>query len=90
MSRIWTIARQTIAEGVRMKIAIVFLILLALVVVGLPFSIEGDATVPGAIQSFMSYGISATGLLLGMLTIFMSRSARLAALSRSASMPMVM
>jgi len=57
-----------------MKIALVFLVLLALVVLGLPFSIQRDSSVSDAVQSFMSYAFSATALLLGMLTIFMSRS----------------
>jgi hypothetical protein len=63
-----------IAEGVRMKIALVFLALLGLVVLGLPFSISGDASLTGAVQSFMAYGLTATGFLLALLTIFLSRS----------------
>ena len=70
----WAVARQMIAEGIRMKIALVFLILIGMVVLALPFSIEGDASLTGAVQSFMSYAFSATGVLLGMLTVFMSRS----------------
>ena len=74
MSKLWAIARQTIAEGIRMKLALVFLVLIGLIVVGLPFSIAGDASLTGAVQSFMSYGLNATGVLLAMLTVFMSRS----------------
>ena len=74
MSTIWAVARQMIAEGIRMKIALVFLLLIGMVVLGLPFSISGDSSLTGAVQSFMSYGLTATGVLLGMLTIFMSRS----------------
>lgn len=72
--QVWAVARQMIAEGMRMKIALVFLVLIALVVLGLPFSITGDSSLTGAVQSFLSYGLSASGVLLGMLTIFMSRS----------------
>lgn len=74
MSTIWAVARQMIAEGIRMKIALIFLVLIGMVVLGLPFSIKGDSSLTGAAQSFMSYGLNATGILLGMLTIFMSRS----------------
>ncbi len=74
MGRIWAVARHMIAEGVRMKIAIVFLVLIAMVVVGLPFSVSGDSSLTGAVQSFLSYALAATSVLLGMLTIFMSRS----------------
>ena len=72
--QIWAVARQMIAEGIRMKIALIFLLLIGMVVLGLPFSIAGDASLTGGVQSFMSYGFAATGVLLGMLTIFMSRS----------------
>ena len=74
MSNVWTVARQMIAEGIRMKVAVVFLLLIGAVVLGLPFSIEGDNSVSGAVQSFMSYAFTATAVLLGMLAIFLSRS----------------
>ena len=74
MSRIWAVARHMIAEGIRMKIALVFLLLIGAVVLGLPFSVAGDSSLTEAVQSFMSYGLSATGFLLGLLTVFMSRS----------------
>lgn len=74
MSVFWAIARHTMAEGIRMKLALVFLALIGLVLLGLPFSISGDSSLTGAVQSFMTYAFSATGLLLGLLTIFMSRS----------------
>ena len=74
MSRIWAVARHTISESLRMKIALVFLLLLAMVVLGLPFSIQGDNSLTGRVQSFLSYGLSATSALLGILTVFMSRT----------------
>lgn len=74
MSRIWAVARQMIAEGIRMKIALVFLLLIGALILGLPFSDSADSSLTHAVQRFMSYGLSATGFLLGMLTIFMSRS----------------
>jgi len=74
MNGIWTVARHMIAEGVRMKIALVFLALLGMAVIGLPFSISGDSSLTGAVQSFLSYGFAATGVLLGTLTILLSRS----------------
>lgn len=74
MSRTWAVARQMIAEGIRMKIALVFLVLLGSIVLGLPGTVKGDSTLTGAVQSFLSYSLTATGVLLGMLTVFMSRS----------------
>jgi hypothetical protein len=70
----WAIARHMIAESVRMKISLVFLVLLAVAVLGLPFAVEGDASLTGAVQSFLSYGLRATGFLLALLTIFLSRT----------------
>lgn len=63
-----------IAEGIRMKIALVFLLLLGMVVLGLPFAITGDSSLSGAVQSFMSFSFTATAVLLSILTIFLSRS----------------
>lgn len=57
-----------------MKMAVVFLLILAIVVLGLPFSIRGDSSLSGAVQSFMMYALSATAVLLALLTIFMSRT----------------
>ncbi len=74
MGQIWAVARQMIAEGVRMRIALVFIALLGLIVLGLPFSVEGDSSVAGRVQNFMSFGLTGTSLLLGLLTILLSRS----------------
>ncbi len=57
-----------------MKIVLVFVFILLLIVVGLPFTIKGDGSLTGAVQSFMTYSLSAAGFLLGILTIFLSRS----------------
>ncbi len=74
MTLVWAVARQMVAEGVRMRIALVFFGLVALLLLGLPFSIEGDSSLTGAVQSFLSYSLTGTGVLLGILTIFLSRS----------------
>lgn len=74
MSRAFAVAAQLIAEGIRMKLALVFLALLGLIVLGLPFSITGDNSLTGAVQSFMTYALTATGFLLSLLTIFLCRS----------------
>lgn len=74
MNVTWAVARQMMAECIRMKIALVFLVLLAMLVVGLPFSIEEESPVTDAVQAFLSYSLSGTGALLGILTIFLSRS----------------
>ena len=74
MNPCWAVARQTVAESLRMRIAWVFLVLIGLIVFVLPFSITGDSSLTGAVQSFLQYGLSGTAILLSVLTIFMSRT----------------
>lgn len=73
-TRVGAIALHTVSEGLRMRIALVFLALMGLCVLGLPFTIRGDSSLTGAVQSYMSYSFSAVGFLLGILTIFQARS----------------
>jgi hypothetical protein len=74
MGNVWTVARQTIAEGVRMKIAVFFVVVLGVLVLGLPFAAKGDNSVSGAVQSFLAYSITAVTFLLSCLTIFLAKS----------------
>jgi len=70
--RAWAVARHMIAEGIRMKIAVVFMVALAALMVVLPFVCSGDGTLSGRVQAFLAYSLGATGFLLSMLTIFLS------------------
>ena len=74
MGNVGTVARHTIAESIRMKIAVFFVVLLAVLVLGLPFASKGDDSVSGAVQSFLAYSIAALSFLLSCLTIFLSKS----------------
>ena len=74
MGNIWTVAKQTIAESIRMKIAVFFVVLLGILVLGLPFASQGDGSISGAVQSFLSYSMAATSFLLACLTIFLAKS----------------
>ncbi len=76
MSRIWAVARHMIAEGIRMKIALVFIAIIALLLFTLPFMVAGDGvTLKSRIQSFLSYALGAVTFMLSMLTVFLSCSA---------------
>lgn len=76
MSRIWAVARHMIAEGIRMKVALVFIVLIVLLVPILPFTVAGDGlTLKSRIQSFLAYSLGAVSLILSMLTVFLSCSA---------------
>lgn len=74
MKRIGAVARQMIAEAIRMKIALFFICLLAVIIFGLPFAARGDNTVSGAVQSFLAYSLASVSFVLSLLTLFMSRS----------------
>lgn len=73
MSQTWAVARHMIAEAIRMKVAVVFLLLLAVLTLGLPFLAEGDGSLSGRVQGYLSYALTATAVLLSLLTILMTR-----------------
>lgn len=70
---VWAVARQTLAEAIRMKIAVFFIILMVLGFWGATQS-QGDGTVCGRVQSFLAYSLTSVGILLSLLSIFLSRS----------------
>lgn len=72
MHSIWAIATNTIKQAVRMKVAAVFLILLLILLPVMGVSMTGDGTLKGRLQTFVSYGLSLTSLLLCLLTIIIS------------------
>jgi len=72
MHSIWAIATNTIKQALRMKVAAVFLILLLVLLPVMGFSATGDGTLKGRLQTFLSYGLSLTSLLLCLLTIIIS------------------
>ena len=72
MRSIWAVATNTIKQAVRMKVAAVFLILLLILLPVMGFSATGDGTLKGRLQTFVSYGLSLTSLLLCLLTIIIS------------------
>lgn len=74
MTRIWAIARHTLAEGLRLKIAHVFLAFIAVVVVGLPVLLRSESAIGDAVQTYLSISLRSLGVLLSLLTFFLSRS----------------
>ncbi|MFH1881722.1 MAG: ABC transporter permease subunit [Planctomycetota bacterium] len=72
MHSIWAVATNTIKQAVRMKVAAVFLILLLVLLPVMGFSATGDGTLKGRLQTFVSYGLSLTSILLCLLTIIIS------------------
>lgn len=72
MNSIWAVAKNTIKQALRMKIAVVFVILLLVLLPVLGVSTTGDETLKGRLQTFISYGLSLTSFLLCILTITIS------------------
>jgi len=73
MSRIWAVARQMIAEGIRMKSALVFIVLIMILLPVIPLTVVGDGvTLKSRAQSFLSYSLGSVGFLLSLLTVFMA------------------
>jgi len=70
--RLRAVARVTIAEGLRMKLAIVFIGLLVVTLPALFLMAKGDGTIKGRVQMFLGYSIGLTGFYLSLLTIFFS------------------
>jgi hypothetical protein len=72
MHSIWAVATNTIKQALRMKIAAVFVVLLIVLLPVMGVSMTGDGTLKGRLQTFVSYGLSLTNLLLCLLTIIVS------------------
>jgi len=72
MRSIWAVATNTIKQALRMKVAAVFIILLIVLLPVMGSVMTGDGTLKGRLQSFVSYGLSLTSLLLCLLTIVVS------------------
>ncbi|MBN1362616.1 MAG: hypothetical protein JW993_18610 [Sedimentisphaerales bacterium] len=72
MRRTWAVAKNTIRQALRMKVAIIFVVLLLVLLPIMGLTATGDGTLKGRLQTFVSYGLSLTSLLLCLLTIIVS------------------
>ena len=72
MHSIWAVATNTIKQALRLKIAAVFIVLLIVLLPVMGISMTGDGTLKGRLQTFVSYGLSLTNLLLCLLTIIIT------------------
>jgi len=69
---VFAIARNTLSEAVRMKISLVFIILLIFFLAGLPFFLDDDQPLRYRVQIFLQYGIGGSFWVLALLTVFFS------------------
>ncbi len=72
MHSIWAVAVNTIKQALRMKFALVFFILLIVLLPVMGTAVTGDGTLKGRLQTFISYSLSLTSLLLCLFTIIVS------------------
>ena len=72
MRSIWAVAINTIKQALRIKVAVVFTILLIVLLPVLGITATGDETLKGRLQTFVSYALSLTSFLLCLLTIIVS------------------
>ena len=74
LSKIIAVAKNTISQAIRMKIAFVLILFLLILLPSLPYLLESDGTQRGQVQLVFTYGILISSFLLSMLTIFLSCS----------------
>lgn len=72
MHSIWAVAVNTVKQALRLRIAVVFIILLVVLLPVMGTTMTGDGTIKGKLQTFVSYGLSLTSFLLCLLTIIVS------------------
>jgi len=72
MKRILAIGRLAFWEGIRMRIVLVFIVVLIFVVLRLPFALRGDETLAGRLQTFLSYSLGALSVFMSLATVFLS------------------
>ncbi len=70
--RIFAVARTTVREGLRARIALGFVVIILLWVPAIWFLAEGDGTTKGKVQMFMTYALGFSAFALGLLTILFS------------------
>ncbi len=71
-TRIAAVTRTTLAEGLRAKVASGFALLILVSIPIFWLTADGDGTIKGQVQMFMSYALGFTGFLLALLTILFS------------------
>ncbi|MBI1371086.1 MAG: hypothetical protein GC162_20850 [Planctomycetes bacterium] len=66
------VARTVIDEAIRMKLAVVFMALMLVTVPIMPFLQSADNPLHYRVQTFLTYSMFVTGLLLSLMTIFLA------------------
>jgi len=72
MRSIWAVAINTLKQALRIRIAVVFILILLVLLPVMGSVMTGDGTIKGRLQTFVSYSLSLMSLLLCLLTIVVS------------------
>ena len=72
LGKLWAVARVTIAQGIRMKVALVIVFFLLAVVPALPFLLRTDGTQLGQVRIVVTYSLYLAMFLLSILTLLVS------------------
>ena len=70
--RVWAVARQTVLQAIRMRLAVVLILFLILLMAFLPVLLRHDNTPSGRIRILVTYAVYAAQFLLCVLTLFLS------------------
>ena len=69
MKNAMTIAKLTFLQAIRMKVAVAFIVLLAVCLIAMPSVMTGDGTLAGQIRSTLYYAFSLVTILLSLQTL---------------------
>ncbi len=72
MRNIWAVALNTIRQAIRIKIVLAFMVMLFVLIPVMALGLSGDGTVKGRLQSFITYSLSLTSLILSLMTIILT------------------
>ena len=72
LNQIWTIARHSLTQAIRMKIVLVLGVFLIVLVPALPFLLKSDNTQEGQIRLIMTYSLYLTSFIMSVLTLFLA------------------
>jgi ABC-type transport system involved in multi-copper enzyme maturation permease subunit len=67
-----TIARNVVSESVRIKVSLVFIVLLLFMLAAVPGLLDAENALRYRVQSFLSYGTGGAFWIIGMLTVFLA------------------
>ncbi len=72
MLSLWAIAKNTFKMAVRMKVFVALSLLMLIMLIAMGVTMDGDGTVKGRLQTFVTYSFSLTSLILSLFSIIMS------------------